>query len=282
MGDRVGRADEVARLLEELDDAGLGLLDRATGQLPVGRHGRSSGSSDSQPSVPQMIGSSRPSRPTMVRVGRSSSRHQTTSVVSPKVQTMAIPDPFSGSASSWAMTGTRTPNRGVTDGGAEQRPVAVVLGVGHQGHARGQQLGPGRLDVDGTVAVHPGEAEPVVGAGPLPVLELGLGDGGAEVDVPEGRGRALGDLVASDQAEEPPLGDPLGRVGDGGIGVRPVDREAEHAPQVFEDPLVLGGETGGTGPRSWAAKWRPAPLAGSAGGSKSGSKGRLGSHRTPK
>ena len=49
----------------------------------------------------------------MVRVGRDSSRHQTTSVVSPKVQIMAMPEPFSGSASSWASTGTRTPNSGV-------------------------------------------------------------------------------------------------------------------------------------------------------------------------
>ena len=49
----------------------------------------------------------------MVRVGRFSSRHHTTSVVSPKVQIMAMPDPFSGSASWWASTGTRAPNRGV-------------------------------------------------------------------------------------------------------------------------------------------------------------------------
>ncbi len=59
------------------------------------------------------VGSSRPSRPTMLRTGRSSSRHQVTSVVSPKVQIIAMPDPFSGSASSCARTGTSTPNRGV-------------------------------------------------------------------------------------------------------------------------------------------------------------------------
>ena len=55
----------------------------------------------------------RPSRPIVVRVGSCSSRHQTTSVVSPKVQIIAIPEPFSGSANGWASTGTRTPNSGV-------------------------------------------------------------------------------------------------------------------------------------------------------------------------
>ena len=47
------------------------------------------------------------------RAGSRSSRHHTTSVVSPKVQIMAMPLPFSGSASSWASTGTFTPNSGV-------------------------------------------------------------------------------------------------------------------------------------------------------------------------
>ena len=57
--------------------------------------------------------SRRPSRPTMLRTGRSSSRHQVTSVVSPKVQIIAMPEPLSGCASSWASTGTVTPNSGV-------------------------------------------------------------------------------------------------------------------------------------------------------------------------
>ena len=55
----------------------------------------------------------RPARLTMARTSRSSSRHQVTSVVSPKVQIMAHPVPFSGSANSWATTGTSTPNTGV-------------------------------------------------------------------------------------------------------------------------------------------------------------------------
>ena len=48
------------------------------------------------------------------RTGRLSSRHQVTSVMSPKVQIIAMPLPFSGSASACAFTGTRTPKSGVT------------------------------------------------------------------------------------------------------------------------------------------------------------------------
>ncbi len=55
----------------------------------------------------------RPSRPTIERTGSESSRHHTTSVVSPNVQIIAMPEPFSGSASGWATTGTSTPNSGV-------------------------------------------------------------------------------------------------------------------------------------------------------------------------
>jgi len=49
----------------------------------------------------------------MLRTGRSSSRHQVTSVVSPNVQIIAMPEPLSGCASSCASTGTGTPNSGV-------------------------------------------------------------------------------------------------------------------------------------------------------------------------
>ena len=58
-------------------------------------------------------GRMRPSHPMIGLVGNWSSRHQVTSVVSPNVQIIAMPEPFSGSASSWATTGTSTPNTGV-------------------------------------------------------------------------------------------------------------------------------------------------------------------------
>ena len=51
--------------------------------------------------------------PVSERTGRFSSRHQVTSVMSPKVQIIAMPLPFAGSAREWAWTGTRTPKSGV-------------------------------------------------------------------------------------------------------------------------------------------------------------------------
>ena len=54
----------------------------------------------------------RPSRPISVRTGSWSSRHQVTSVRSPKVQHIAMPAPLSGSAASCATTGISTPKTG--------------------------------------------------------------------------------------------------------------------------------------------------------------------------
>ena len=55
----------------------------------------------------------RPSFPMTARVGRSSSRHHVTSVVSPNVQIMAMPVPLSGWARWCARIGTSTPKTGV-------------------------------------------------------------------------------------------------------------------------------------------------------------------------
>ncbi len=49
----------------------------------------------------------------IARVGSCSSRHQVTSLRSPKVQIIAMPEPLSGSARRWATTGTSTSNSGV-------------------------------------------------------------------------------------------------------------------------------------------------------------------------
>ena len=54
----------------------------------------------------------RPLRVMIDRVGSCSSRHQVTSVRSPKVQHMAMPAPLSGSASRCATTGISTPKSG--------------------------------------------------------------------------------------------------------------------------------------------------------------------------
>ena len=55
--------------------------------------------SDSHPGVPQLTGPSVPLGCITARTGSLSSRHQVTSVMSPKVQIIAMPLPFAGSAS---------------------------------------------------------------------------------------------------------------------------------------------------------------------------------------
>ena len=58
------------------------------------------------------VGASATMRPfldTIALVGNCSSRHQMTSVRSPKVQIMAMPVPLSGCARGWATIGTSTP-----------------------------------------------------------------------------------------------------------------------------------------------------------------------------
>ena len=56
--------------------------------------------------------SMRPSLRRIARSGSCRSRHQSMSVVSPKVQHMAMPAPLSISAEGWATTGTSTPKSG--------------------------------------------------------------------------------------------------------------------------------------------------------------------------
>ena len=73
-----------------------------------------SGSRDSQPGSPNVRPPIVPSFCITTRAGRPSSLHHVTSVTSPKVQIMATPVPFSGSASSCATTGTGTRNSGVS------------------------------------------------------------------------------------------------------------------------------------------------------------------------
>ena len=124
--------------------------------------------------------------------------------------------------------------------GAEQRLVPLVVGVGDERDARGEQLGPGGVDLDRAVAVGRRRAngDLVVGAGPLAVLHLGLGDGGAEVDVPQRRRFLAVGLAAGEVAQERPLAGAARALVDGGVLQRPVDRQAEAAQQRLEDLLV--------------------------------------------
>ena len=131
------------------------------------------------------------------RVGRSSSRHHVTSVMSPNVQIIAMPVPLSGSASWWATIGHLDAVQRRAHGRAEQRLVARVVGVGDERDARREQLGPGGVDDDRRRRRRCGGTRSCGRRRALPVLHLGLGDGGAEVDVPQRR-RVL--LYASPRA----------------------------------------------------------------------------------
>ena len=124
---------------------------------------------------------------------------------------------------------------------AEQRAVALVVRVGHQGDAGRQQLGTGRVDLH-PPAVRAGEGEPVVGGRLLALFQLGLGHRGPEVDIPQ-RGSLAGvRLAAADVPEEGPLGHAPAVVVNRGVGQPPVDREPDAAQRVFEAALVLGGQ----------------------------------------
>ena len=189
----------------------------------------------------------RPARVMMDRVGSWSSRHQITSVTSPKVQIMAMPDPFSGSASGWATIGTSTPKSGVCTVVPNTGGVALVVGVRHQRHAGGHQLGPGRVDLNVV------EAQAVVGAGSLPVLHLGLRHGRLVVDVPQRRGLGGVRLTPGQVAEEHALAGPAAAVVNGGVAPGPVHREADPAPQGFERLFILRRELVAQGDEVWAA-----------------------------
>ena len=123
-------------------------------------------------------------------------------------------------------------------GGAEQRLVALVVGVGHQGDHAGDQLGPGGLDED-LLPVGLVEGDAVVVAGVVTRLELGLGHGGLEGDVPERRRLLEVGLAAGEVAQERLLADGLRLRTDRRVGLAPVDGEPEGAPQRLEDLLVL-------------------------------------------
>ena len=124
---------------------------------------------------------------------------------------------------------------------AEERLVALVVGVRDERHDGRDELGARRLDVDRLAAVTV-EGDAVVGAGVVARLELGLRHGGLERDVPEARRLALVGLAALEVAQEGLLRDGAGAVVDGAVGDVPVEAEAEAAEERLEGHLVLDGE----------------------------------------
>jgi hypothetical protein len=144
---RARLADQIPRLAQQLDDLRARLGDRQVRQLVVGGL-RPCGRATATPRLPERHRLERAVRLNDGAHRQRSSRHQMTSVRSPKVQIMAMPLPFSGSASGCAFTGTGTPKSGVITTGAEERLVARVVGMRHERHARRQQLGPRGVDLD--------------------------------------------------------------------------------------------------------------------------------------
>jgi hypothetical protein len=86
------------------------------------------------------------------------------------------------------------------------------------------------------------EGDPVVGAGDLPVLHLGLGDRGAEGHIPQGRRLGQVRLTARQVAQEGALRDGAGGLVDGPVHRGPVHRQAEPAPRLLERLLVQVGQ----------------------------------------
>ncbi len=177
-----------------------------------------------------------------LRVGSWSSRHHTTSVVSPKVQIIAMPEPFSGSASGCARTGTGTPNNGVVTCWSNRDWYRSSSGCATSATHAGDQLGTRGLDHDVGLTVGAVERDPVVRRRELAVFELGLRDRGAVVDIPERRCFGLVRLTASEVAEERALRCPARALADRRVRHRPVDGETEPAPQLLELLLVLDDE----------------------------------------
>ena len=110
--------------------------------------------------------------------------------------------------------------------------------MGDHGHATDDELGPRRVDEH--VAVGAVEGDQVVVPRPLAVLDLGLGDGRAVVDVPHRRGLGAVRLAAGEVAQEGDLAGAPAEVVDRLVLQRPVDGQPEPPEQLLERGLVGG------------------------------------------
>ena len=124
---------------------------------------------------------------------------------------------------------------------AEILLVTLVVRVRDQRAAGGQQFRTGGLDVD-RGAVFETERHLVVEARIFARFQFGLGHCGLERHVPQTRSVLLIRFATGQVAQERLLGHALRMLADGVVGLRPVDGQAEGAPQRLELLLVLGGE----------------------------------------
>ena len=133
-----------------------------------------------------------------------------------------------------------TEQRGV-DVLAEILLVTVVIRVRNQRAAGRQQFRTGGFDID-RGAIFETESYLVVEARIFARFQLGLGHCGLEGHVPQARSVLLVGLATGQIAQERLLGHALRMLTDGVVGLRPVDGQAEGAPQRLELLLILGGE----------------------------------------
>ena len=129
--------------------------------------------------------------------------------------------------------------KGRAHGRAKQGPITIVIRMRDQRHTRRQQLRARRENLYIPAAIGLLEQNLVVSAGNFFVFELGLSNGRAERDVPQGWRLCLVCLASFDVAQESELtrGDRLVR--NRAVGLGPVDREAQCTPDVFELLLVF-------------------------------------------
>ena len=174
-----------------------------------------------------------------------------TSVVSPNVQIIAMPVPFSGSASWCASDRHLDAEQRRAHLGAEQRLVALVVGMGDQRDARGEQLGPRRLDQRRRRRRRPGGSaargtRPAARGPRARPARPRCGSRRPTASAPRpGTPRRARGCAGTRAATRAPR-----RVADRRVGERPVDRQAEPAPQLLELLLVLDDEPRRTARRS--------------------------------
>jgi hypothetical protein len=194
--DRLGLAQHLAALGQELDGTCLGLLDRLAGDL--GEVGDTTCAYD--------------------RVGRVGDDASVASDNGPRWQDQLAPPRDVGRVTERAdhrNTGALVglgegmgENRNLdieqrrADGRVEIRLVTVVVGVGHEGDAGRKQFRSGCLDDEIAAAIGLVECDRVISRRAFPFLEFRLRDGGLEVDVPQRRGVLAVGLAPGKVAQE--------------------------------------------------------------------------------
>ena len=237
MGDGADLADELAALGEHLDHLALGLFDGESGDLGIGDRVDVGGRLGEQATIASDDGA-----------------HREVEFAPPQHVGHIAEGADHGDPGALVGVGEAMRHHGDVDaeqrcahGGAEQRLIARVIGVGHECHTGGEQFGPRRVDPYIVAARLPGgvetmESDRVICARTFAVLHLGLCDRGLEVDVPHGGCLLAVGLAARQIAQEGALARPTRSLVDGGIQQRPVDRESESPEQVLEDLFVDGDE----------------------------------------